>query len=160
MDFVDDVDLELGPHGANADIGAKGADVIDAAVGGAVDFEDIDVITGRDTLADFAFVAGNAVDDIWAIECFGEDAGGGSFADTAGAGEHVGVCHAAGADGISEGAGDMFLADDFVEGLRSEAAGEYGVMGTRCGHTMLRWLLSVASWLDPLWRVAGRLEAL
>jgi hypothetical protein len=48
-------------------------------------------------------VAGDAVDGLRAVEGFGEDASGGSFADTAGTGEHVRVGNSAGTNGVAEG---------------------------------------------------------
>jgi hypothetical protein len=102
VDFVDDVDFELSPHRADADGGAKLSDVVDPAIGGAVDFHDIHVIAGGDSLADIALVAGDAVDGMRAVESFGEDAGSRRFADTAGSGEHVGVSHSSGANGVAE----------------------------------------------------------
>ena len=41
--FVDDVDLEAGPAGADVDVAAELADFVDAAVAGAVDLDHVDV---------------------------------------------------------------------------------------------------------------------
>ena len=66
---------------------------------------------------------------VGAVDGFGEDAGGGSFADAAGAGEEEGVGDAVGLDGVFEGLGDGFLADEFIAGLGAVAACEDCVGG-------------------------------
>ena len=58
VDFVDDVDLEPRPAGANVDVLPQLADLVDAAIAGAVDFQHVDVAAGADALADVALVAG------------------------------------------------------------------------------------------------------
>ncbi len=52
-----------------------------------------------------------------AIQGFGEQAGGGGFADPTRASEEKGVGDTTAGDGIAERAGHMFLAHDGVEGL-------------------------------------------
>jgi len=128
VDFVDDVDFELGSHGPDADGGTQLANVVDTAIGRAIDFHDVDVISGGDTLADIALVAGNTVDGVGAIECFGEDSGGGRFADSPCAREHVSVGDTTGTNGVAECFGDVLLANNVVEGLRPKATGEYSVV--------------------------------
>ena len=59
-----------------------------------------------------------------AIECFGQDAGGRCFADSARAGKQVGVSDAAGHDGAGQCPRDLFLPDQLVEGLGAIAAGD------------------------------------
>jgi len=47
--FVDDVDLETRPARAHVDVRAQLPNLVDAAVAGAVDFQDVDVVPARDT---------------------------------------------------------------------------------------------------------------
>ena len=57
VDFVDDVDLvphAAGPHGH---VLPQLANLVDAAVAGAVDFQHVDVVAGRHAEADVALVA-------------------------------------------------------------------------------------------------------
>ena len=56
--FVENVDFETVAGGAIAGSLAKFADFVDAAVGGGVDFDDIDGIAGADFGAGFADAAG------------------------------------------------------------------------------------------------------
>ncbi len=119
VDFVDDVDFVRATEGAVGGIGDEFASTIDTGVGGGVDLDDIGVAAGHDGGFDFfTFVA---------VEGFGEDAGGGGFTHAAGSGEEIGVGETIAGDGVLEGAGDGFLADEIIEGLRAVAAGEDGV---------------------------------
>src|SRR5262249_5973147 len=89
VDFIDDVDLETGPGGPVLDVAADLADLVDAAVAGAVDLQHVHVLAGGDAAADLAGVAGRGGRAVDAVEGLGEDAGGGGLADAAGAGEQV-----------------------------------------------------------------------
>jgi hypothetical protein len=118
--FVDDVDLEAGVDGGEDGAFAQFAGVVDAAVAGGVDLDDVDgaVAVGGEGAAGAAFAAGLRGGPLGAVEGAGEDARGGGLAAAAGAGEQVGVVEAPGADGVDERFGDVLLADDFGEGLR------------------------------------------
>ena len=48
VDFVDDVDLEARPRWGVLDVAADFADVVDAAIAGGVDLEDVDIFAGGD----------------------------------------------------------------------------------------------------------------
>ena len=82
---------------------AEVADVVNAGVGGGVDFDNVEI-------GIFEFV-GEGVDFV------GEDAGDAGFAGTAGAGEEVGVGDFALGEGFGENIGDLGLADDLGEGF-------------------------------------------
>src|SRR6185503_11476349 len=56
VDFVDDVDLELGAGGRVPAGLAEFADLFDAVVGRAVDFEDVEGVAGGDFFTVVAFV--------------------------------------------------------------------------------------------------------
>ena len=128
VDFVDDVDLEAGPAGADVDVAAELADFVDAAVAGAVDLEHVDVAAAGDALADVALVAGRGRRPVHAVQGLGEDAGGRGLADAASAGEEIGVADAVGGDGVGEGLRDLLLADELAEILRPIAAGDDDVL--------------------------------
>ncbi len=122
--LVDDVDFVAALGGGVADVVSEFADLLDAVVGGAVDFEDVEAGAGGDFGADVFVgveVGGGAA---FAFEGLGEDAGGGGFTGAAGADEEVGLGDASEAEGVGEGADDGFLADDFGEGLGSIFTGE------------------------------------
>ena len=113
--------------GAVLDVAAQLADLIDAAVAGAVDLDDVDVFAGGDHLAVDALVAGLGGRPADAVERLGEDASGGGLADAAGAGEQVGVGDAIGLEGVDQRPGHRLLADEVAEALRAVTAGQDGV---------------------------------
>ena len=76
VDFVDDVDLVAAAAGAVLHVAAQLADLIDAAIAGAVDFEHVDVLAGGDAPAHVADVARRGCGAVVAVEALGEDAGG------------------------------------------------------------------------------------
>ena len=57
VDFVDVINLEPGPAGAQAGILPQFADGLDAIIAGAVDLDHVDILSGRDRLADVADIA-------------------------------------------------------------------------------------------------------
>ncbi|EKY07669.1 hypothetical protein HMPREF9120_00948 [Neisseria sp. oral taxon 020 str. F0370] len=109
--FVDDIDFVFARGGGVLGVFQYFADVVDAGVGGGVDFQKVDVASGVDVAAALAFAAGFAVLRLFAVEAFGEDAGDGGFADAARAGEQVGVVQTAFVEGVLQGFDDVFLAD-------------------------------------------------
>ena len=62
-----------------------------------------------------------------AVQRSGDNTGGGGFADTAHTGEHEGMRHPAGGEGIAQNAHHRFLADEVVKGRRPVFAGEHAV---------------------------------
>ena len=126
VSFVEDVDFEAIAGWPVAGGFAKLANFVDAAVGGGVDFDDIDRVAGANLSARFADAAG--LDDRVvrgaAVECHREDAGDSGFADAAVAAEDVAVSRAALLDGVLQGAGYMLLANHFGEFLRTVFAGQ------------------------------------
>jgi len=117
--FVDDVNLEASPAGADVDIAAELADFIDAAVARAVNFKHIEVATNRNSEAVITYAAGRGGRPVHAVQRLGEDAGRRCFADAASAGEEIGVANTVGGDGIGEGLRDLVLADELTEILRA-----------------------------------------
>ena len=95
--LVEDVDLVLVARGAIAGGVAEVADLVDAAVGGGVDLDDVDGVAGADLGAGLADVAGLGsgadfgADGVAAVERGGEDARDGRLTDAAVAGEDVAV---------------------------------------------------------------------
>ena len=123
VDLVDDVDLEGPAHRAIDAVGDEVSGLLDGAVAGRVDLDDILILAGHDRLADLF----GHVGVVGSVDGAGEDAGHGSFADTPGAAEEVGVGDTARVDGIFECAGDGLLADDLVEGVGPVPARKCGV---------------------------------
>ena len=100
--FVEDDDLVCAAGGRVADHVAQFANLVDAAIGGRVDFNDVERIAGGDFLAGVAFIAGICGGTVNAVQSFGEDARGGGFSNAARAGKNVGVRDAIVADGIRQ----------------------------------------------------------
>ena len=105
VNFVDDVDFIFPFRGGDGGFFAEVADVVDAGVTGGVDFDDVEV-----RIFEFVFEAVNFVS---------EDAGDGSFAAAARAGEEVAVRSFAGFEGGFERLCDLVLTNDFVEFFRA-----------------------------------------
>ena len=127
--LVEDVDLVLVARGAVAGGVAELADLVDAAVGGGVDLDDVDGVAGADLGAGLADVAGLgggaelAADGVAAVERHGQDAGDGGLADAAVAGEDVAVGDAVLGERVHQGHGDVVLSDDVGEALGTVFAG-------------------------------------
>src|SRR5690606_238924 len=104
------------------------ADRVDAAVGGAVHLDVIHRGAAGDGAARVARAArlggrpGAAA--ALAVERLAQDARQGGLAHPARPAEQEGVVNAAGAERVSEGAGDVLLPGDLREGLRPVLAGE------------------------------------
>ena len=122
--FVEDDDFVACSSGGIANHLAEFADLIDAAVGGGVDLDDVERSAGSNFLAGVADAAGFGCRAVNAIEGFGEDAGGGGFADTARAGKDVGVSDTIILDGVLERFCDVSLSDEVRESLRTPLAGD------------------------------------
>ena len=135
VDFVDDVDLVPRAAGPDGDVLPQLANLVDAAVAGAVDLQHVDIVAGGDAQADVALVARRRRRAVLAVERLGQDAGGRGLADAAGTGEQIGVADAVAGDGLLQRPGDVLLADQLVERLRPIAASDDGVA-------------AVGGWLD------------
>ena len=124
MDLIDDVDLASSGLGQVADLVAEVTDVVDAVVARAVDLDDVDGASFRnsDTLvADVTWIGGRSVDTDQTLR---EQAGGGGLAEPAGATEEVGVMHPIVGDRVAQRTGDMLLTDQVGEGLGAVFPGE------------------------------------
>ena len=129
MDFVDVVDLEPGPAGAEAGVLAELADLLDAVVAGPVDLDDVDVLADGDRLADVAGAVGLDGRPVHAVQALGEDPGDRGLADPPGPAEEVGVRDPVEADRVPERLDDVILADDVLEPLGPVPPGDDGVAG-------------------------------
>ena len=127
--FVEDDDFEAVASGPIAGGIAEFTNLVDTAVGGGVDFQDVDGVAlanfkaGVADEAGFGGWAGLGADGGLAVEGGGEDAGDGGFADAAVARKDVAVGDAVLAKGVEEGAGDVVLPDDVGEAEGTVFAG-------------------------------------
>ena len=124
VDFVDDIDFEFSAGRGVGNAVAEFFDAFDSAIGGAIDLENVEAATFLDLFADIVVGVEIGFGALGAVEGFGEDAGGGGFADAAGTDEKKGVGEAAFGDGVGEGADDVVLADEFGKGARAVFASE------------------------------------
>ena len=117
--LVDHVDLPAGLHRRKAGALDQLADVVDAGVGGGVNFDDIEGIAGSDGHTHLAMAAGFRGRGVAAdaVERAGQDAGAGGLASAAGSAEEIGGSDAAGAQGIGQGGGDGLLPHQLSEPL-------------------------------------------
>ena len=116
VDLVDDVDLVAPARRRVLDVLAQRADLLDAAVGRAVDLDDVHA--GRRVGAHLARAAGLGPLALRAQERPGDEPGGGGLADAAGTGEQVRMRDAPGGQRIAERAHDRILPDDRLERRR------------------------------------------
>jgi hypothetical protein len=107
--FVDDIDFEAALRRLVTDIFDDLADLIDAAVGRAIDFQNIDGFAAGDLLAVAALIARRRRWSLFTIQRFREDARGGGFAHSAYTGKKIRVGDTVGTNGILQRARDMAL---------------------------------------------------
>ena len=129
--FVDNVGLVVAPRRPDGDVLPQLPHLVDAAVAGGIDLHHVDILTGSDRHAGVADVAGLAADPAGAFKRLGIDAGGARLANAAGAGEKIGMADPARLDRPRQAAGDVFLADEFIEPLWTVAAGHHLIAGRR-----------------------------
>ena len=133
MHFVDDVDLVFFLGRGEAHPVPQVADIVDAAVGRAVDLDEIKALPGLETTAGRAFAAGVAAwQRAFTVDGPGQDAGGRSLARAAGTAEQIGVDEALAADRSRQHPGDMRLSHQL-----SEAAGPVTAVKRGVGHSFL-----------------------
>ena len=126
--LVDDVDLVAALRRPVGGAFAQVTGVVDAAVGGRVDLDDVDRARPApgERHARVAHPAGVRGRPLLAVEAAGEDPRAGRLAAAARAAEEVGVAHPTGAQSLHERLGDVLLADDVAERLRPVAAVQRG----------------------------------
>lgn len=116
VNLIDVVDLEAGAGGGEGGGFTEGAHLLDAVVGGSIDFEDVERTAfgdfNRERVFGVEFDTGSAL----GIEGFRENSGGGCFSGAAGADEEVSVCKTFLLDGITQGLDNVILSEDVVEG--------------------------------------------
>ncbi len=129
MNFVDDVDLHPTAARCVAHTFAKFADFVDAAIGGTIDFEDINGLSRGDFLAGITLITGcwrGAVLCL-AIERFSEDTRRGSLAHTACTGKQERVGDTVLKDCVLQSPRDVFLANNFIKLFWSPLSGEHHI---------------------------------
>ena len=127
VNFVDDIDFEFSAGGSIGDAIAQFFDFVNAAIGSAVDLENVEATTLFDFFANIVVGVEVSFGALGAVEGFGEDAGGGGFTDATGTNKKKGVGEATLGDGVGEGADDVVLTDEFGKGARAVFASEYEV---------------------------------
>ena len=124
MNLVDDVHLSLALAGQELHRLANLSNLFDAIVTGPIDLENVDGCAAVD------FDTGRAL-TTWigrrarlAVEGLGQNARARRLSDAAAASEQEGMSHSVQFDGIFQGAGNVALPDDFVEGAWAPLTGE------------------------------------
>ena len=130
VDFVNDVDFERRIGGRVFAGLAQFADLFDAVVARAVNFQNIERAAFGNFNAARILVVEIDFRTAGAIQTFGEDAGDGRLARATRATKQVGVRDALLFDGVGERLRDVFLPDDIGKPLRTVFSGDYLI-----GHT-------------------------
>ena len=124
MRFVDDEDLVAVAGGAEADIFAQFAHFVDAAIGGRVDFNDVDGIALQGFDAGRAFAARIGRRAFHTIQAAGHDARDRGLAGSALAGKDVPMGDTALGDGVIEGGFDVLLPYQLIKIAGTVFAGD------------------------------------
>ena len=109
MRFVDEVELVARPAGRDAGALTQRPHIVDAAVRGGVELDQVQRLAAQERDARLALVVGLAFEGRSAVHSPGEDAGGAGLAGAARAGEEVGVRRRAGGDGVAQRGRDRLL---------------------------------------------------
>jgi hypothetical protein len=117
--LVNDVHAIAAFAGSVGDFVAQVANVVDAAVGGRVDLNQVERPTVQRRATQRAGVARVAVFSMLAVDGAVQDAGDRRLARAAGTREEVGVCRPLEFDGVAQRAGDVLLADDVFKAERA-----------------------------------------
>ena len=91
VDLVHDVDALFDAGRGEDSLVPEGPDVVDAIVGGGVDFDDVHDGAVVDTAAGGALAAGVTVDGVLAVDGLGEDLGAAGLTGTARTDKEVGM---------------------------------------------------------------------
>jgi hypothetical protein len=134
VNFVDDVDLARQDGRRVAHSLPQLPDVIDAAVGGAVDFDDVHRIPTADRSAGGTVVARFFHGAALTVDRLGEDARHRGLAHAARAGEEVSMGSPAGLERVGKGLRNMRLTHHVVKSLGPVLQGEDEI-----GHERLEW---------------------
>ena len=124
VNFVNDVDFERRIGGRVFAGLAQFADLFDAVVARAVNFQNVERAAFGDFNAARILVVEIDFRAAGAVQAFGEDAGDGGLAGAARAAKQVGVRDALLLDGVGERLGDVLLPDDVGEPLRAVFSGD------------------------------------
>jgi hypothetical protein len=119
VSFIENHDFVAARRRRVANHFAELANLINAAIGGGVDFENVERSAGGNFAAGVARVVGLGGGAFHAVEGLREDSRRGGFAHAANAGKDVGVGDAIRFDGVRERLGDVLLADNLSECLRA-----------------------------------------
>ena len=122
VDFVDDEDLERAARRGELALVADLLRVLDGAVGGGVDLDDVEAVALLDREADRVVEGEVGLRAAGAVQGLGQDAGGGRLAGATRADEEIGVRHALRLKRVAERLDDMLLPDELVEAAGTPAA--------------------------------------
>lgn len=123
MDLVDDEDAVFSYLRRYIDLFGNGADVVDAVVGGGVEFHEVERVAAVYGAAGFALAAGFAVGcGRETVDRAGENTGARSLADAARAAEKISVRQTPRGDRSLERRGQVLLPHDAVESRGSVLA--------------------------------------
>ena len=136
VDLVDDEDLVAADGGQIGGVFQHHRHFLDLAVRGRVHLQIIGKPPLVDSATSAAFATGVRADALFAVERLGEDAGDGGLADTASAGQQVGVVQPLVVERMAQRPHDRVLADQRIEITGTPLAGQY-LMGGLCLHRVL-----------------------
>ena len=129
--LVDEIHLETAAAGRVLHIVEQFAHVVHAGARGGIDLDQIDAAALVDLDTGGALAAGLRADALLAVEGLGKDACDGRLADTAGAGEQIGMVQPLGIQSVDQGLQHMLLPHHLAEVARSPLARKHLVAHRR-----------------------------
>ena len=124
MNFIDDEDLVAIPRRPVPDAFPQLTNLVNAAVGGRIDLENIDGLARGHFPAGSAVVTGIDGGALPAVQRLGQNPGRGGLAHSPCPGKQIGMGDAILGDGVLEGLRRGSLPHDFSKGLRPPLAGQ------------------------------------
>jgi hypothetical protein len=121
--FIDNENFIATQGGEIFNIFPEFPNLVDAAITGAVDLQDIKAMSLGNLQAGLALVARRRRGTVDTVQGLGQDAGHRGLADPPGPAKEIGMGHPSQFQGIFQGTGDMFLPHNFVEILGSPFPG-------------------------------------
>jgi hypothetical protein len=121
VNFIDYINFKSRPVGPVYRVFTKLSNLIYAVITGAVDLDNVDIVTGinGDTAVAFTARLDGRLVGLEAIQRFGQNSSQSRLADAPGSAEQVGVSDTVGLDGIFQGLCDRVLTDNVIENLRT-----------------------------------------
>ncbi len=117
---------------------AQLANLVDASIGGGIDFQDVQRAPRGDLTARIALVARRRRGSLHTIQRLGQNPGGGRLTHAPRSGKNISMRHAAALKGVLQRARDVLLSDNFRKRLGAPLSGNDLIAH---GTLLLKWFM-------------------